>query len=181
MGGTPAAGARRSGWKRTRPPQEDVQGARGRLAQERRTRAHARGPEGPAAGGRLARRERTEKRELTRHRRKVWDERKGREWRGAERAVRSEERTGGRRVLRPGLWERMRRRSGGHGAHKELRQRRDVGSTLRAAGEATGIAETVAMSKRRTAHVGQRGARLARQRGEHRGEEEKNVKVCGQE
>ncbi|KAH8617578.1 hypothetical protein ERJ75_000369500 [Trypanosoma vivax] len=67
----------------------------------------------------------------------------------------------------------MRRRSGGHGAgNKELRQRRGVGSTLRAAGEATGIAETVAMSKRRTAHVAQRGARLARQRGEHRGEEE---------
>ncbi|KAH8614819.1 hypothetical protein ERJ75_000652700 [Trypanosoma vivax] len=155
------------------PRRRACKSARGRLAQERRTRAHARGPEGPAAGGRLARREREEKRGRDSQRRKVWDERKGREWQGAERAVRSEERTGGRRVLQPGLWERMRRRSGGHGAgNKELRQRRDVGSTLRAAGEAHGIAETVAMSKRRTAHVAQRGARLARQRGEHRGGEE---------
>ncbi|CCD20231.1 hypothetical protein, conserved in T. vivax [Trypanosoma vivax Y486] len=154
------------------PRRRACKGARGRLAQERRTRAHARGPKGPAAGGRLARRERTERRGRASQRRKVWDERKGREWQGAERAVRSEERTGGRRVLRPGLWDRMRRRSGGHGAtKKQLRQRRDVGSTLRAAGEAHGIAETVAMSKRRTEHVGQRGARLARKRGEHRGEE----------
>ncbi|KAH8617562.1 hypothetical protein ERJ75_000369600 [Trypanosoma vivax] len=102
-------------WQRTRPPRRACKGARGRLAQERRTRAHARGPEGPAAGGRLARREREEKRGRDSQRRKVWDERKGREWQGAERAVRSEERTGGRRVLQPGLWERMRRAAGDMG------------------------------------------------------------------
>ncbi|KAH8614843.1 hypothetical protein ERJ75_000653200 [Trypanosoma vivax] len=41
---------------------------------------------------------------------------RGASGKGAERAVRSAERTGGRRVLQPGLWVRMRRRSGGHGA-----------------------------------------------------------------
>ncbi|KAH8617550.1 hypothetical protein ERJ75_000369100 [Trypanosoma vivax] len=140
MGGTPAAGARRMEWKRTSPPQAGVQRCT-RTARARAANAGAR--EGTRRTGRwwqACAKGTQERRGRDSQRRKVWDERKGREWQGAERAVRSEERTGGRRVLQPGLWERMRRRSGGNGAgNKELRQRRGVGSTLREAGEATGL------------------------------------------